>query len=130
MSVTRYCKSDIDCWFGFGLTWGCGCSGFVSGSAAQEVKFWEWAVASEEGSQARQLTVNNTRTLKMTEDVLCVRISPNGMPCRVHLLVHCLLHSQRASNLQTLQFTFVSMLCNALSSMALLYIQDFPFTCA
>ena len=59
----------------------------MSGSAAQEVKFWEWAVASEEGSQARQLTVNNTRTLKMTEDVLCVRISPNGMPCRVHRLI-------------------------------------------
>ena len=50
----------------------------MSGSAAQEVKFWEWAVIAEEGSQARQLTINNTRTLKMTDDVLCVRISPNG----------------------------------------------------
>lgn len=64
------------------------CSGFVSGSAAQEVKFWEWAVTTEEGSQARQLTINNTRTLKMTEDVLCVRISPNGMPQSLHNLLN------------------------------------------
>lgn len=58
------------------------CSGFVSGSADKEVKFWEWAIVEKDGTQARQLTVNNTRTLKMTDEVLCVRISPNGMlPC-------------------------------------------------
>lgn len=56
------------------------CSGFVSGSAAKEVKFWEWAIVEQQDSQARQLTVNNTRTLEMTDDVLCVRISPNGRP--------------------------------------------------
>jgi len=55
------------------------CSGFVSGSADKEVKFWEWAIVEQDGTQARQLTVNNTRTLKMTDEVLCVRISPNGM---------------------------------------------------
>ncbi len=54
-------------------------SGFVSGSADKEVKFWEWAIVEQDGTQARQLTVNNTRTLKMTDEVLCVRISPNGM---------------------------------------------------
>ncbi len=55
------------------------CSGFVSGSADKEVKFWEWAIVEQDGTQARQLTVNNTRTLNMTDEVLCVRISPNGM---------------------------------------------------
>ena len=55
------------------------CSGFVSGSADKEIKFWEWAIVEQDGAQARQLTVNNTRTLKMTDEVLCVRISPNGM---------------------------------------------------
>ena len=52
----------------------------MSGSADKEVKFWEWAIVQQEGSQARQLTVRPTRTLKMTDDVLCVRISPNGAP--------------------------------------------------
>ena len=55
------------------------CSGFVSGSAAKEVKFWEWAIVEQQPGQARQLTVNHTRTLEMTDDVLCVRISPNGV---------------------------------------------------
>ena len=27
----------------------------------------------------RRLTVKHTRTLRMTDDVLCVRISPNGV---------------------------------------------------
>ncbi|KAL3161937.1 hypothetical protein ABBQ38_009019 [Trebouxia sp. C0009 RCD-2024] len=61
-------------------------SGFVSGSAAKEVKFWEWAIVEQQDSQARQLTVNNTRTLEMTDDVLCVRISPNGKLIAVALL--------------------------------------------
>ncbi|KAL0021070.1 hypothetical protein WJX79_008561 [Trebouxia sp. C0005] len=61
-------------------------SGFVSGSADKEVKFWEWAIVEQDGSQARQLTVNNTRTLKMTDEVLCVRISPNGKLLAVSLL--------------------------------------------
>lgn len=61
-------------------------SGFVSGSAAKEVKFWEWAIVEQQASQARQLTVNNTRTLEMTDDVMCVRISPNGKLIAVALL--------------------------------------------
>lgn len=32
----------------------------------------------EEGSGLRQLSLAHTRTLKMTDDVLCIRISPNG----------------------------------------------------
>lgn len=65
------------------------CSGFVSGSAAKEVKFWEWAIVEQQASQARQLTVNNTRTLEMTDDVMCVRISPNGA-CALQLVGFCM----------------------------------------
>ncbi len=75
----------------------CCCSGFVSGSADKEVKFWEWAIIEQNGSQARQLTVNNTRTLKMTDDVLCVRISPNGMHCIIQQHVQRSLHVQKLS---------------------------------
>ncbi len=32
----------------------------------------------EESSGSRQLSLAHTRTLKMTDDVLCIRISPNG----------------------------------------------------
>ena len=64
----------------------------MSGSAAKEVKFWEWAIIEQEGNQARQLTVSHTRTLEMTDDVLCVRISPNGAPAvyfaHANILVH------------------------------------------
>jgi U3 small nucleolar RNA-associated protein 12 len=52
-------------------------SGFVSGSADHDVKFWEWQlVAGEDG--VRRLGIVHVRTLKMADDVLCVRISPNG----------------------------------------------------
>ena len=53
-------------------------SGLVSGSADHDIKFWEWQVMEEEGSGLRQLSLAHTRTLKMTDDVLCIRISPNG----------------------------------------------------
>ena len=69
------------------------CSGFVSGSAAKEVKFWEWSIIGQQPDQARQLTINNTRTLEMTDDVLCVRISPNGLspgcPGRPFVVMPC-----------------------------------------
>ena len=53
-------------------------SGVVSGSADHDIKFWEWQVMEEEGSGLRQLSLAHTRTLKMTDDVLCIRISPDG----------------------------------------------------
>jgi WD40 repeat protein len=63
-------------------------AGFVSGSADHELKFWEWQlttgpVADGGGSgstTSRRLGIRHTRTLKMTDDVLCVRISPDGKP--------------------------------------------------
>lgn len=70
-------------------------SGFVSGSADKDVKFWEWDLvaagapaadgAAPEGAGSR-LGVAHARTLKMTDDVLCVRVSPDGRLLAVALL--------------------------------------------
>uniref|UniRef100_A0A0D6R1B9 Small-subunit processome Utp12 domain-containing protein n=2 Tax=Araucaria cunninghamii TaxID=56994 RepID=A0A0D6R1B9_ARACU len=61
-------------------------SGFITGSADHDVKFWEYQLlkGNDEGSQ--QLTAHNVRTLKMTEDVLLVRLSPTGKHIAVALL--------------------------------------------
>lgn len=108
-------------------------SGFVSGSADKEVKFWEWdlvvpsdsesdqeeeeqdsendideeeggskknkkrkkknkgkaASKQKNGSQAPrrpQLSIAHSRTLTMTDDVLCVRVSPDGKLLAIALL--------------------------------------------
>ena len=104
-------------------------SGFVSGSADKEVKFWEWDLVvpsdsesdqeeeeeeeEEEGSKKNkkrrkknqgnekmaskrksdsraprppQLSIAHSRTLTMTDDVLCVRLSPDGKLLAVALL--------------------------------------------
>eukprot|EP00891_Asterochloris_glomerata_P007696 jgi/Astpho2/7696/e_gw1.00115.7.1_t len=61
-------------------------SGFVSGSADHSVKFWEWAIAVDEASSRRQLTISHTRTLEMTDDVLGIRVTPNGKLIAVALL--------------------------------------------
>ncbi|KAL4429403.1 hypothetical protein ABPG77_005177 [Micractinium sp. CCAP 211/92] len=61
-------------------------SGFVSGSADHNIKFWEWGVAADPDTGAKQLAINHTRTLKMTDDVLCVRVSPNGKLLATSLL--------------------------------------------
>ncbi|MEW5304297.1 MAG: hypothetical protein WDW36_006917 [Sanguina aurantia] len=59
-------------------------SGFVSGSADKSVKFWQWSVVSVGG--AKQLRIVHTRTLKMADDVLCVRTSADGRLLAVALL--------------------------------------------
>lgn len=61
-------------------------TGFVSGSADKQVKFWQWDVAAGGEGGAKQLVVRHTRTLKMADDVLCVRISPDGKLIAVALL--------------------------------------------
>ncbi|CAL1701388.1 unnamed protein product [Somion occarium] len=61
----------------------------VSGSADKDVKFWELeqkAADSENPHAARLLTLVHVRTLKMTDDVLSVRYSPNGKLLAVALL--------------------------------------------
>lgn len=50
--------------------------GIMSGGADHEVKFWDFdMVLPTEGSQIRTLSLVHMRTLKMSDDVLCVRYS-------------------------------------------------------
>jgi hypothetical protein len=50
-----------------------------------QVKFWTWAVVvTPEG--AKQLSIQHMRTLKMADDVLCVKVSPDGKMLAVALL--------------------------------------------
>lgn len=60
----------------------------VTGSADKDVKFWEveYETAGSSYVSANVQTLNHTRTLKMTDDVLSVRFSPNGKLLAVALL--------------------------------------------
>ncbi|KAI0307347.1 WD-repeat-containing protein [Multifurca ochricompacta] len=61
----------------------------VTGSADKDVKFWniDWGQGqSDGGSERRTVSLVHTRTLKMTDDVLSVRYSPNGRLLAVALL--------------------------------------------
>ncbi|KAL4241239.1 TBC1 domain family involved in cilium biogenesis [Abortiporus biennis] len=61
----------------------------VTGSADKDVKFWEFeqkAADSDNPHSARLLSLMHVRTLKMTDDVLSVRYSPNMKLLAVALL--------------------------------------------
>ncbi|RKP12799.1 WD40-repeat-containing domain protein [Piptocephalis cylindrospora] len=64
--------------------------GLITGSADKDVKFWDFdltTTTSEGGSsKARRLTLVHMRTLRMSDDVLCVRYSPNQQLVAVSLL--------------------------------------------
>lgn len=65
--------------------------GLVTGSADKDVKFWDFEVkevAAEvaDGAKTRVLTMAHTKTLKMTDDVLAVKHSPDGRLLAVSLL--------------------------------------------
>lgn len=74
--------------------------GMVSGSADKDVKFWDFEMKETDvGSQtvkdrmgvervfkSKALALTHTRTLKMTDDVLSVRYSPDGRLLAVALL--------------------------------------------
>lgn len=73
--------------------------GLVSGSADKDVKFWDFEMREDgEGERVvsrlgvetvyktKQLALVHTRTLKMTDDVLCVKYSPDGRFLAVSLL--------------------------------------------
>lgn len=55
-------------------------AGLVTGSADKEVKVWEFVMeeVEEDGAARSRLACKNTRTLKLSDDVLCVRCSPNN----------------------------------------------------
>ncbi|KAI9224075.1 WD40-repeat-containing domain protein [Blastocladiella britannica] len=58
-------------------------TGFITGSADHEVKFWDFALVREEASR---VTAMHTRTLKLADEVLCVCVSPNQKLVAVSLL--------------------------------------------
>eukprot|EP00795_Rhopilema_esculentum_P017672 gene17672-9326_t len=72
----------------WGLTLAPDKKGFVSGSADHEVKFWEFELIddSEYSKTAKRLSMIHTRTLKMSEDVLAVKYSPDQRLLAVSLL--------------------------------------------
>ncbi|KAJ9070637.1 beta transducin [Entomophthora muscae] len=65
--------------------------GLVSGSADKEVKFWDLdtkTLVAEDGTGhiTRQLTLTHARTLQMSDDVLCVKYSPDQKLLAVSLI--------------------------------------------
>jgi len=74
--------------------------GVVSGSADKDVKFWDITMKDVEGPgskivtrlgeeriiKTKQMTLVHVKTLKMTDDVLAVKYSPNGKLLAVSLL--------------------------------------------
>ncbi len=53
--------------------------------ARPQVKFWTWSVVVSPAG-AKQLSIQHVRTLKMADDVLCVKVSPDGKLLAVALL--------------------------------------------
>ncbi|OBZ89555.1 WD repeat-containing protein 3 [Choanephora cucurbitarum] len=60
--------------------------GFVTGSADKDVKFWDFDMVQDKNSAAKRLTFVHMRTLKMSDEVLCVRYSPDQNLLAVSLL--------------------------------------------
>ncbi|KAM4048633.1 LOW QUALITY PROTEIN: WD repeat-containing protein 3 [Anomaloglossus baeobatrachus] len=62
--------------------------GFTTGGADKSVKFWEFELVNDDSDpqSSRRLSVKQSRVLKMDEDVLCVRLSPDGRLLAVSLL--------------------------------------------
>ncbi|XP_013856209.1 WD repeat-containing protein 3, partial [Austrofundulus limnaeus] len=60
--------------------------GIVTGSADKTVKFWEFELMKDTGTNQKRLTVKHTRTLQLEEDILCVKFSPDHRLLAVSLL--------------------------------------------
>ncbi|KAF9365558.1 hypothetical protein BGX34_009467 [Mortierella sp. NVP85] len=62
--------------------------GLVTGSADKDVKFWDFDMVEEQVGQTvkKRLSLVHMRTLKMSDDVLCVRYSPDQKLVAVSLL--------------------------------------------
>ncbi|CAH1798543.1 unnamed protein product, partial [Owenia fusiformis] len=52
--------------------------GLVSGGADKQLKFWNFELISDEDTTSKRLSLVHVRTLKMSDDVLCVKFSPDG----------------------------------------------------
>lgn len=62
--------------------------GFVTGSADHDVKFWEFELVQDDAFSAhgKRLSCSHVRTLKMADNVMCVRYSPDQRFIAVALL--------------------------------------------
>ncbi|XP_057576695.1 WD repeat-containing protein 3 isoform X2 [Hippopotamus amphibius kiboko] len=60
--------------------------GFVTGGADKSVKFWDFELVKDENGTQKRLSVKQTRTLQLDEEVLCVSYSPNQKLLAVSLL--------------------------------------------
>ncbi|XP_039599660.1 WD repeat-containing protein 3 [Polypterus senegalus] len=62
--------------------------GIVTGGADKMLKFWDLDLVTDEtsGQNCKRLTLNHTKTLKLDEDVLCVRYTPDQKLLAVSLL--------------------------------------------
>nr|XP_058899588.1 WD repeat-containing protein 3 isoform X2 [Kogia breviceps] len=60
--------------------------GFVTGGTDKSVKFWDFELVKDENSTQKRLSVKQTRTLQLDEEVLCVSYSPNQKLLAVSLL--------------------------------------------
>lgn len=62
--------------------------GCVSGGGDNTVKFWQFELITDEKSEskAKVLSLLHTRTLKLEDSVLCVKLSPNSKYIAVALL--------------------------------------------
>ncbi|KAF9937104.1 hypothetical protein BGZ65_001814 [Modicella reniformis] len=62
--------------------------GLVTGGADKDVKFWDFDMVEEQMGQTvkKRLSLVHMRTLKMSDDVLCVRYSPDQKLVAVSLL--------------------------------------------
>uniref|UniRef100_A0A8C4QVD1 Small-subunit processome Utp12 domain-containing protein n=1 Tax=Eptatretus burgeri TaxID=7764 RepID=A0A8C4QVD1_EPTBU len=60
--------------------------GLVSGGADKAVKFWDFELLAQPGKTSRQLCLAESRCLLLDEDVLNVRLSPNGRLLSASLL--------------------------------------------
>lgn len=59
--------------------------GIVTGGGDKDVKFWDFEMVSEDG-QPPGLSLTHTRTLKMQDDILAVRYSPDSRFLAVSLM--------------------------------------------
>ena len=64
-------------------------SGFVSASADKDVKFWEWEVSTSgpsPASSASSVSARHVRSLRLADNALCAKVSPDGRYLAVALL--------------------------------------------
>lgn len=64
--------------------------GIVTGSADKDVKFWDFELVAPKDGGVKRLALVHTRTLKMSDDVLCVRYSKTRDPTKLLLAVSLL----------------------------------------